>query len=403
MEKLSTTLDEYRGIVEKLFPSVSVEDLSSLSREKLLELASKATPEAPAPPTQNQNQNHQQQRPASPSTPHAAENHVSPLSPEDENLESLQAMPEESGDSRGSSSPDIVAAVSDEVNALSLSVKRPSTYLGISSVIAVMRVITWIDPDSAAYLSSVTPDRPSRPKQSDTFMPPDGAAWHPQQMRPPALPAQQSPHLQTNSVQLVNAYFAYFHAFIPLLDESSFRETMATGKRSDPRWLALLNMVLALGSIAAYTADDTSHERYYQRSRQFLTLDSLGSAHIETVQTLALMGGYYLHYASQPNLAQSLMGVALRMATTLGLHKEFMGSNIPTSDRNHRLSIDLRRRVWWSLFCLDTWAYMTLGRPSLGRSGPGITAKIPHYSSDRVCTFVLFPFYPLKKRITSCY
>lgn len=294
-------------------------------------------------------------------------------------------MPEESGDSRGSTSPDIVAAVSDDVNALSLSVKRPSTYLGISSVLAVMRVIIWVDPDSAPYLS-VPPNRPWRSKQNETFMPDGGTAWHPQQqMRPPtSLPAQQPPHLQTNSVQLVNAYFAYFHAFIPLLDESSVREAMATGKRSDPRWMALLNMVLALGSIAAYTADDTSHERYYQRSRQFLTLESLGGAHIETVQTLALMGGYYLHYASQPNLAHSLMGAALRMATTLGLHKEFMGSNIPTSDRNHKLSVDLRRRVWWSLFCLDTWAYMTLGRPSLGRSGPGITAKIPHYSSDRV-------------------
>lgn len=286
-------------------------------------------------------------------------------------------MPEDSGESRESTSPDLVATVSDDVNALSLSVKRPSTYLGISSVMAVMRVMTYIDPDSASYFS-FSPDKPPRTKHGDP-MPQENQGWYPQAMRPPPLP----PHHPPNAMQLVNAYFAYFHAFIPLLDETSFRQAAATGERIDSRWMALLNMVLALGSIAAYTADDTSHERYYQRARHYLTLDCLGSAHIETVQTLALMGGYYLHYVSLPNLANSLMGAALRLAITLGLHKEFVPNT--SSPRTHKLSVDLRRRIWWSLFCLDTWGYMTLGRPSLGRYGPGITAKIPHYTGDRVC------------------
>ncbi|KAL1956066.1 hypothetical protein VTO42DRAFT_7661 [Malbranchea cinnamomea] len=400
VEKLSSTLEEYKKVVEKLFPGVPIENLTSLSRENLLELASESKlqptqeqgpsqqlqQQHPSQPQPSQAQHQPQQQTSSPATSPAVETHVSPLSPEDENLESLQAMPEESGDSRESRSPDLVASVSDDVNALSLSVKRPSTYLGISSVIAVMRVITWIDPDSVSFFSR-SPDRPSRPKNTDDFLR-EGASWPPQPMRAPALPPHQPPpHLQPNGLQLINAYFAYFHAFIPLLDEASFRETFMTGKRSDARWMGLLHMVFALGSIAAYTADDTSHERYYQRARQYLTLDSLGSAHVETVQTLALMGGYYLHYVSQPNLAHSLMGAAFRMAITLGLHREFSGSN----DRNHKLSADLRRRVWWSLFCLDTWAYMTLGRPSLGRCGPGITAKIPHYSSDRETALGILP------------
>jgi hypothetical protein len=360
-----------------------LDNLIGLSREQLLEQISEkpSQPSQTQPPPslqnqqQNQQQNHQQNhqqhqhqpqqplppQPQSPPTSPAVETQVTPLSPEDENLESLQTMPEDSGESRESTSPDLVATVSDDVNALSLSVKRASTYLGISSVMAVMRVMTYIDPDSASYFS-YSPDRVPRTKQSE--------------------PAMQEPHQPPNSMQLVNAYFAYFHAFIPLLDETSFRQTAATGERSDSRWMALFNMVLSLGSIAAYTAEDTSHERYYQRARHYLTLDSLGSAHIETVQTLGLMGGYYLHYVSLPNLANSLMGAALRLAITLGLHKEFVGNT--SSPRSHKLSVDLRRRIWWSLFCLDTWGYMTLGRPSLGRYGPGITAKIPHYTGDRV-------------------
>lgn len=386
MEKLSSALEEYKCVVEKLFPGVPLNTLTSLSREKLLELASQGKPQYTqnqqstqlSPQTQSPPLQQQPHQSSPPATSPPTETHVSPLPLEDENLESLQAMPEETSDSRESRSPDLVAAVSDDVNALSLSVKRPSTYLGISSVIAVMRVITWIDPDSSSFFS-LTPDRQPPSRKSDAFLP-ENASWPPHQMRLPTLPQQPPPHMQPNGLQLINAYFAYFHAFIPLLHETSFRETFITGKRSDPRWMGLLHMVFALGSIAAYTADDTSHEKYYQRARQYLNLDSLGSPHLETVQALALMGGYYLHYASQPNLAHSIMGAALRMAITLGLHKEFSGSN----ERNQKMSADLRRRVWWSLFCLDAWAYMTLGRPSLGRGGPGITAKMPHGGGDKV-------------------
>ncbi|PGG97353.1 hypothetical protein AJ79_09224 [Helicocarpus griseus UAMH5409] len=372
VEKLSTTLDEYRSVVEKLFPSVAVESLVSLSREKLLELIAESHPK----------------RPPSPATSLPVETTVSPLSPDDENLESLQTMPEESGDSRESGSPDLVAGVSDDVNALSLSSKQPSTYLGISSVMAVMRVIMWIDPDSVGYFSR-TPDRQPQRKREYSFSS-DNRSWSSQINRSGTLPSQPL-QIQPNSLQLINAYFAYFHAFIPLIDEAGFRGTFVNGSRSDPRWLALLNMVFALGSVAAYTADDTSHDMYYQRARQNLTLDSLEGAHLETVQTLALMGGFYLHYVSQPNLANSLMGVALRMATTLGLHREFVGNGAGKTKHSQTLTVDLRRRVWWSLFCLDTWAYMTLGRPSVGRWGHGITAKLPQYMGDRENALGILP------------
>ncbi|PGG96982.1 hypothetical protein AJ80_09755 [Polytolypa hystricis UAMH7299] len=365
VEKLSTTLDEYRSVVEKLFPTTPIETLSNCSRQKLLELAY---------------ENHNDQQP-SPSTSPAMETHVSPLSPEDENLECLQTMPEESSDSRGSMSPDLISAISDDVNALSLTSKRPSTYLGISSVLAVMRVIMWIDHGAIAYFSRTPDEPPQRPNRNYSFSS-DGRPWQANLYRSSSMSSTQTP-VRTNSLQLINAYFAYFHSFIPLIDEPSFRETFIAGKRSDPRWMALLNMVFALGSIAAYTADDTSHELYYQRARHQISLDSLGSAHLETVQTLALMGGFYLHYASQPNLAHTLMGSALRMATTLGLHREFIDTRSSPVKYNQPISIELRRRIWWSLFCLDTWAYMTLGRPSLGRWGPAITAKLPHYAGNR--------------------
>ena len=44
---------------------------------------------------------------------------------------------------------------------------------------------------------------------------------------------------------------------------------------------------------------------------------------------------------------------------------------------------ETRRRTWWSLFCLDTWATTTMGRPSFGRWGPAINIRPPEISSAR--------------------
>lgn len=44
-----------------------------------------------------------------------------------------------------------------------------------------------------------------------------------------------------------------------MIDEHSFREIYIAGCRRDDHWLALLNIVLALGSIAASSPDDRTH------------------------------------------------------------------------------------------------------------------------------------------------
>ena len=143
-------------------------------------------------------------------------------------------------------------------------------------------------------------------------------------------------------------------------------------------------MVFAIGSVAASDADDKSHFAYFERAKQHLGgLDCLGSAHLETVQTLAIMGGLYLHYLQSPNMANSIMGACFRMATALGLHREYVEARPKAVTTNPAFSVDMRRRVWWSIFVLDSWANMTLGRPSMGRWGPSITANPPLWFDDR--------------------
>jgi hypothetical protein len=159
-----------------------------------------------------------------------------------------------------------------------------------------------------------------------------------------------------------------------MLDESSFRADYLEGQRTDAPWLALLNMVFAMGSIAASKSDDYSHVNYYNRAMEHLPMDALGSSHIETVQALALIGGYYLHYINRPNMANAVLGAAIRMASALGLHRESL-----VQSTNDIVAAETRRRTWWSLFCLDTWATTTMGRPSFGRWGPAISIRPPEF------------------------
>lgn len=277
-------------------------------------------------------------------------------------------MPEELDDSRPSST-DLVAGVSDDVNALSLSARQPSSYLGVSSIQAVLKVIVWLDPGCATYFSRTPPTQPADQVGLEYDMP---SEWNHGEG---SLQSQHS--IPPTEMQMLDAYFLHFQAFAPLIEEQSFRETYMMGHRKDDHWLALLNIVLALGSVAASKPDDQTHQTYFLRCKSHLSLSSLGSSHLETIQTLGLLGGWYCHYISQPNLAYSLMGAALRMAAGLGLHKEFAESRqLPSPSK--LASMDLKRRVWWSLFCMDTWGGMTLGRPSMGRFGPNITVRPPN-------------------------
>ncbi len=190
---------------------------------------------------------------------------------------------------------------------------------------------------------------------------------------------------------LIDAYFNRVQIFIPMLDEPSFRASFLSGTRSDSPWLALLNTVFSMGSIVANKSDDHTHITYYTRAREHISIDSFGSGHLETLQALILMGGFYLHYINRPNMAIAITGAALRMACAMGLHRESM----PEAGGANAMIYEQRRRTWWSLFCLDTWASTTLGRPSMGRSGPGISIHPPEASCDPVSppssSSLLFP------------
>jgi hypothetical protein len=286
-------------------------------------------------------------------------------------LEQLRDFPE-SGTAATSrpQSPTGTNGVTDDINALALSVKRARSYLGVSSVMAVLRIILLLDPDSKAFTNPTTGPHGAKSREG-------AEATKAQEASPSSIPEAARQPTMWDEVPAINAYFTYIHPQIPLLDEADFRETYMSRKRQDSRWELLLSSVLAMGSVAANTAEDGVHSVFYSRAREHLNLETFTTVHLETVQALTILGGMYLHYAQQPNIASVLVGATFRMATTLGLHRDYAESGSASKTPEAAHMIELRRRVWWSLCCLDACNSNFLGRPTLGRLGPGHNTRKP--------------------------
>lgn len=370
VDKLSSNIEQYKTILTKLFPSKpldEIEALVSLPREELLQLAlassSRHTQTTPSPTIESHS--------------------ISDLgSGGAESLEALeQAPPQDPFWDEARKHQLHVQGVSDDVNGLALSVERLSSYVGISSITAALKVMMRCAPQVRPLIAQ---------SHNDTLLPSRAGSPTPElaDNRPDALP----PYAQGQA--LVESYFECVHPFFPMIEERKFWSTYLLGDRKDSPWLALLNIVFALGSLASSTANNEAHYVYFNRSRLHLSFESFGSGNLEVLQALAIMSGYYMHYLNRPNEAHSLMGGVLRMATALGLHREY--SDRSTYDPNQIFSVltpgegdtvspENRRRIWWSLFCLDTWASTTTGRPSLGRMGPSITVLRPGTANNSVC------------------
>lgn len=366
LDALSQSLEECRIVLKRLYPSHEAQGLLKLDRTELLALldrnGSQCAPSQKSPTGSNTN--------TSPTT----DGYYSPMlsnSDDDRSLATLEQIPSldsEWDEERRNRHP--IPAEADDVNALSLSVDRQSSYLGATSIKAAFLVMLKVAPMLRSFLapSHITSNKHANASNYPT-------------PRPGNFSRTTSAILWSSEGQtLIDAYFNRVQIFIPMLDEPSFRADYLSGRRSDSPWLSLLNVIFAMGSIVARKSDDHSHITYYTRARDHLGIDSFGSGHLETLQALILMGGFYLHYINRPNMANAITGAALRMACAMGLHRES-----PQEAGNQNLLIfEQRRRTWWSLFCLDTWASTTLGRPSMGRWGPGISVQPPQGGRDPV-------------------
>ncbi|KAH8146559.1 uncharacterized protein LAJ45_09506 [Morchella importuna] len=166
----------------------------------------------------------------------------------------------------------------------------------------------------------------------------------------------------------VTLYFQNTNILFPYLHQPSFLETYEEAQKEGftkvrRTWLALLNLVMAMGSRASTEREVSAEEKYkaaevfYQRGwglcdGHFLRLASLDSVH------LLLLMSHYLQSTRKPNQCWTTHGLAVRIALQLGLHSNQALQRFPPLER------ELRKRAWYGCVLLDRTLCMTFGRPS---------------------------------------
>lgn len=341
-EELCSANTTSQLVLERLFPGQDVDALQNLSRDELLRIV---TVEAASTPSTDDGHLAATTLAASSESPTAS-------IPGFEPSRIQEFIWDETTERAHQNSP-----WEDDVNGMRALFDTESgrSYLGISSVPSILHVMAHTSPQ----LRQAVHEK-KRDNEMSLFLPRDmdSAAGHP----------------VMDKTSLIDAYFRTIHIIMPMVDEIEFRQCHSQGTTDKARgsWLALLNMVLALGYISLNNDDQAGHATFAHRASEHMGISCFAVGHLHTLQALILFGGYYLHFLNKPNMASAVMGAAHRMALAMGLHQSAPSKGSATS-RDQRM-VETRTRTWWCLFCLDTWAGTTLGRPLFGIGGP---ASVP--------------------------
>ncbi|KAH0361842.1 hypothetical protein KCU65_g8464, partial [Aureobasidium melanogenum] len=178
---------------------------------------------------------------------------------------------------------------------------------------------------------------------------------------------------------IVDCYWKFVHPLFPILHGPTFmtayKECWAPqpnivtqldrGRKEfeDALFYATLNVILTLGtrfcdSIPAAEKGAMIRE-FYCRSRQTFSYDVLDCTSLPVLQ-LVLLHGVYLQSTTEVSRCWNMIGVATRMAQSLGLHSEQLYKRQKT-----KYAREMGRRLWHSCLVLDRLAAATSGWPMM--------------------------------------
>lgn len=166
-------------------------------------------------------------------------------------------------------------------------------------------------------------------------------------------------------------------------------------KPKDGSWPILLNTILAIGAFSGDLCYQNADIHFYREASKYLSWDILRRGTLSLVQAFALLANY-LQKRNKPNSCFTLLGIAMNMAQGIGLHREFVGPAVST------FTMEIRRRVWWTMFILDSGFRLTFGRPTLSHGG--MNTRLPRNLNDNDLVVDLDELPPSQEvpTVTSC-
>lgn len=152
-------------------------------------------------------------------------------------------------------------------------------------------------------------------------------------------------HISTRWVVLPRQHIIQLH-------ERNSQQTL-----TDPFEVSTLNLVYANGGRFLETVGMTGSfrsDQHYQAAAEHLSV-LLQPHDMVSIQTLLLHAVYCLR-APRGLSAWTNVGLAIRICISLGLHRRI-------ESINSNLALEVKKRVFWSCYCLDRQVSIILGRP----------------------------------------
>ncbi|KAI5801062.1 fungal-specific transcription factor domain-containing protein [Pyronema domesticum] len=166
----------------------------------------------------------------------------------------------------------------------------------------------------------------------------------------------------------ISQYFQNTNVLYPYLHQPTFVQTYEHALKDGftkvrRTWLALLNLVMAMGARTSTETDVSTEEKYktaelfYRRGYALCNGYFLRLASLDAVNLLLLMS-HYLQSTRKPVQCWTTHGLAIRVAIQMGLHSTQALQRFPPLER------EMRKRSWYGCVLLDRTLCMTFGRPS---------------------------------------
>ena len=179
----------------------------------------------------------------------------------------------------------------------------------------------------------------------------------------------------------MDAYFQEYHCAYPFVHEATFRAQYheiipRPTKRS---WDMLYHAILALGAWCLNKDQVGLEDHLYRRALTLGQHESVfETANLTSIQALILLGNLS-QKRNAPNTGWNLLGLAVRNALSVALHRELPHWNISLMER------EIRRRVWWGLYIFDSGASITFGRAVMLPDQDSMNVHAVLNVSDEVC------------------
>lgn len=198
--------------------------------------------------------------------------------------------------------------------------------------------------------------------------------------------------------QLFAAQYTYIGTIFSSTDPAAFERLLADAYRGPPAVgdrdaclaYAKLLVILAFGKMYSINQwidyNGPPGFDYFTCALELLP-DVHEEGTILFVETLALVG-YFMQNLNRRDAAFLYIGMALRMAITLGLHQEAAHLDLDQAAKEHR------RRVWWSVYSLDRIHSVNSGNPITVYDediGVALPSKLPH--EPEYCPAVVLEHY----------